>query len=235
MSAVRGRLRFEILRRDDHACRYCGATAPDVKLTIDHVVPASLGGTDAPANLVTACTSCNGGKASIAPDSAIVADVAADATRYAAALRAAIQEREEAFGALREAVSMFDVAWSQWSCGGLAIDRTPDWANTVERWVIGGLTVDELAAKIPLAMRSSIRQGGEWRYFCGVGWAMLTELQERARDIAGFGDEAPMDAGEFPGECTECTGPALDGLCAECSYHAGWRAALARLEEHEAA
>jgi len=30
--AVSKRLRFEILRRDDHACRYCGATAPEAKL-----------------------------------------------------------------------------------------------------------------------------------------------------------------------------------------------------------
>ena len=31
--AVSKRLRFEILRRDNHACRYCGQMAPDVKLT----------------------------------------------------------------------------------------------------------------------------------------------------------------------------------------------------------
>jgi 5-methylcytosine-specific restriction endonuclease McrA len=29
------RLRFEILRRDGHTCRYCGAQAPDVPLTVD--------------------------------------------------------------------------------------------------------------------------------------------------------------------------------------------------------
>ncbi|MEJ7724319.1 MAG: hypothetical protein WKF64_08445 [Ilumatobacteraceae bacterium] len=32
------RLRFEILRRDGHTCRYCGARAPDVPLTVDHVI-----------------------------------------------------------------------------------------------------------------------------------------------------------------------------------------------------
>lgn len=32
--AVSKRLRYEILRRDDHACRYCGDRAPDVKLTV---------------------------------------------------------------------------------------------------------------------------------------------------------------------------------------------------------
>jgi 5-methylcytosine-specific restriction endonuclease McrA len=89
---VKGRLRFEILRRDGHTCRYCGQSAPDVRLTVDHVVPESLGGADDPANLVTACTSCNAGKASIAPDSALVDDVAADALRYSRALALAIEE-----------------------------------------------------------------------------------------------------------------------------------------------
>jgi 5-methylcytosine-specific restriction endonuclease McrA len=53
--AVSKRLRYEILRRDNYACRYCGATAPDVKLNVDHVIPQSLGGSDKPDNLVTSC------------------------------------------------------------------------------------------------------------------------------------------------------------------------------------
>ncbi len=33
--AVSKRIRFEVMRRDGNACRYCGGMAPDVKLTID--------------------------------------------------------------------------------------------------------------------------------------------------------------------------------------------------------
>lgn len=40
--SVSKRLRFEVLRRDNHTCRYCGSSAPEVKLTIDHVVPVAL-------------------------------------------------------------------------------------------------------------------------------------------------------------------------------------------------
>lgn len=86
---VSRRLRFEILRRDGHACRYCGAMAPDVKLTVDHVIPVALGGSDEPPNLVTACVDCNNGKASVHPGSDLVADVAADALRWSRALAAA--------------------------------------------------------------------------------------------------------------------------------------------------
>lgn len=40
-------------------CAYCGA---EDKLTIDHVVPISRGGLDAPDNVVPACKSCNSSK-----------------------------------------------------------------------------------------------------------------------------------------------------------------------------
>jgi hypothetical protein len=85
--AVGQRLRYEILRRDNHACRYCGATAPTVKLNVDHVIPTSLGGSDKPDNLVTACADCNGGKTSSMPNAMTVEDVSRDAFRQAAELK----------------------------------------------------------------------------------------------------------------------------------------------------
>lgn len=81
--AVSKRLRYEILRRDNHACRYCGAAAPDVKLNVDHVIPTSLGGSDKPNNLVTSCADCNSGKTSSLPNAEPVADVDQEAFREA--------------------------------------------------------------------------------------------------------------------------------------------------------
>lgn len=40
-------------------CAYCGCTIPEDKLTVDHVIPVSKGGTDKFANLALACFSCN--------------------------------------------------------------------------------------------------------------------------------------------------------------------------------
>ncbi|MFE4420379.1 HNH endonuclease [Streptomyces sp. NPDC056817] len=62
--AVSKRLRYEILRRDRYTCRYCGASAPDAPMRVDHVTPVALGGTDHPSNLVAACEPCNSGKTS---------------------------------------------------------------------------------------------------------------------------------------------------------------------------
>lgn len=56
------RVRFQVLHRDRFTCQYCGARAPHVRLEVDHVVPRVRGGSDDPANLVTACFTCNQGK-----------------------------------------------------------------------------------------------------------------------------------------------------------------------------
>lgn len=59
------RVRFEVLKRDDFTCRYCGKRSPEVVLEVDHIVPVCDGGTDDPINLTTACWNCNRGKAGV--------------------------------------------------------------------------------------------------------------------------------------------------------------------------
>lgn len=51
--------RREVLRRDHHACQYCGSTR---HLTLDHVIPRSRGGLHTWDNVVAACASCNSRK-----------------------------------------------------------------------------------------------------------------------------------------------------------------------------
>jgi 5-methylcytosine-specific restriction endonuclease McrA len=46
----------------NNCCAYCGNSP--VFLTIDHVIPRSQGGTNAPSNLLPACKSCNESKGS---------------------------------------------------------------------------------------------------------------------------------------------------------------------------
>jgi hypothetical protein len=60
--AISKKSRFEVFKRDSFKCQYCGATAPDVLLHVDHINPVSKGGTNDITNLVTACQSCNLGK-----------------------------------------------------------------------------------------------------------------------------------------------------------------------------
>ncbi len=55
----RRNIRPHIFERDGNRCVYCGATE---RLSIDHKVPLSKGGTSETRNLVTACHSCNSAK-----------------------------------------------------------------------------------------------------------------------------------------------------------------------------
>lgn len=113
--AVSRRLRFEILRRDGHTCRYCGAKAPDVALTVDHVVPVTLGGSDDPSNLVTACDPCNSGKTSVPPGAELVAQVADDAIRWRRAIEQARMEYEAERQVVDELLEEFRVVWTNWT------------------------------------------------------------------------------------------------------------------------
>lgn len=60
--AIGSKMRFEILKRDNFTCLYCGRNPPEVKLHVDHIIPKAQGGKDVPENLKTACQDCNLGK-----------------------------------------------------------------------------------------------------------------------------------------------------------------------------
>ena len=57
-----------ILRRDRKTCQYCGEK--DGPMTVDHVIPRSLGGDESWGNLVCACASCNNKKGDRTPQEA---------------------------------------------------------------------------------------------------------------------------------------------------------------------
>lgn len=61
-TAIPKRIRFEVFKRDSFKCQYCGATAPDVLLEIDHIKAVASGGTNDITNLIVACQACNSGK-----------------------------------------------------------------------------------------------------------------------------------------------------------------------------
>jgi 5-methylcytosine-specific restriction endonuclease McrA len=62
--------RLKVLTRDSYTCMYCGVKPGISKLTLDHVMPKSRGGLDAPENLVAACKPCNNKKDNRTPEEA---------------------------------------------------------------------------------------------------------------------------------------------------------------------
>ena len=62
--------RSNVFMRDRYTCQYCGRTRRSYDLTLDHVVPRSLGGDSCWENLVTACRRCNIKKGNRTPEMA---------------------------------------------------------------------------------------------------------------------------------------------------------------------
>jgi len=60
--SISKKLRFEIFKRDSFKCQYCGQSAPEVLLHIDHIKPVANGGDNDITNLITSCVNCNQGK-----------------------------------------------------------------------------------------------------------------------------------------------------------------------------
>jgi hypothetical protein len=186
--AIPTRLRFEILKRDGYACRYCGATAPDVKLQVDHVRPEALGGRTEPENLVAACEECNRGKASTNPEDSLVADVLQASEDWATALELAHEEHARQRREVGVMVHAWDIeVWCQWTYtdGPLAgqVPALPgDWETTIERFLAAGLTLADLDECVRVAMKApNVRD--EFRYFCRVAWNRIDAIQERAAQI----------------------------------------------------
>lgn len=190
--AISKRLRFEILRRDGHRCRYCGAGADNgVELVVDHVLPEALGGKTESDNLVTACEPCNSGKASTVPDADQVAAVSQDAARWAAAIQAAAVEMLGERHATAEANEWFRTRWNRWVRSDGSNEPLPaDWADTIERFRSLGLPDQLLDDAICTTMP---RWGVEdrFRYFCGVAWGMVRDLQDRAQEVLTGPKPAP--------------------------------------------
>jgi len=51
--------RRNIFARDQNRCQYCGRRFPTSELSLDHVIPRSMGGKTVWENIVCACTGCN--------------------------------------------------------------------------------------------------------------------------------------------------------------------------------
>jgi hypothetical protein len=191
-TSVPKRVRYEVLRRDNHTCRYCGASAPDVKLTVDHVTPVVLGGTHEPNNLVAACQDCNAGKSSTSPGDKLVDDVKQDALRWSKAFDAILAER---FAAIRdESVQVkalekaFRAHWDDWTIGGKPVPLPSNYGQSLLQILKAGITQDIFEHFIDVAMNAKgVKVDDVFRYFCGCCYRLLKDAAD-----ATVGQEQPV-------------------------------------------
>jgi hypothetical protein len=189
--AVSKRLRYEVLRRDNFTCRYCGTTAEDgAKLTVDHVVPKSLGGLDVAENLVAACTDCNTGKSSSTPDAEFVKQVEEDAFEWKRTVKEALRKETREYPAVVAALEQFEDVWDSYHYGDdiyATVPRDRQWRDTVKTWLniltAGELEDDEavnmaLAVVLKIVPNVMARDGikDRWRYYCGAVWNKVRSM-----------------------------------------------------------
>lgn len=208
--AVTKRARYEVFRRDGHRCTYCGTSAEDgANLTIDHVTPVSLGGTDDPANLVTACRDCNAGKSSVPVDAPLVAAAAGAERKWKGAIAQAAQDAPVSLATPlpaprrgprktlprrvigeeddreRRIQDDFSAEWRRWKTSdGRTLPLPASWRGNIVGLVRSGLPLDEMLKFVEVAMNARTKGGDDskWRYFCGCCWRRIEQLQDRAEE-----------------------------------------------------
>lgn len=184
--AVTKRTRYEVLSRDGFTCRYCKAT--DVPLTIDHVLPVALGGSDKPDNLAAACRDCNAGKSSVAPGSATVAEVTDDDLRWAEAIRRAAVIAYDERPSIKH--DWFLQSWQRWDRDLTYLPS--DWGHSLDCWVDGGLPPEVIEDALDIALGNrGVTHRNVFAYMGGVARKKLEKLVADARQII---DEGGLDA-----------------------------------------
>ena len=178
--AVSKRTRFEVLRRDEYTCQYCGETAPNVTLHVDHVVPVALGGSDKPENLVAACKDCNIGKSSIQPDSPIVAAIGDRAADYALKAKSAGTLMRADYEEFEDFAYEFRELWGNYraTSTGEPIPLDPLWRKSIMQWWKAGVPIEAFGDAIDIAMaRGGVQHKDRFRYFAGVMWNLMDDYE----------------------------------------------------------
>ncbi|UGT65285.1 HNH endonuclease [Nocardia gipuzkoensis] len=172
-------------------------------LTVDHVVPVALGGSDDPSNLAAACKDCNAGKTSTSPDAPLVADIDAKAVQWAKAMQIVAQgravERDE-----REQISdhLLD-HWegnrpNRWNSS----DLPHDWMNSVMAFLEAGLELGDLEELMLIALNTRTATN-KWRYFCGCCWTRIRQAQEHAARIVSQWEQDESEGDDEDYEVSE--------------------------------
>jgi hypothetical protein len=187
--AISKRLRFEVLKRDGFKCHYChnGETL----ITVDHVIPRTLGGTDDPTNLVASCDDCNSGKTSTLPGGASVDGPGSDVIRWTRAMKRAAYLAREEHNEMARYREHFKAQWGQWH---FTADKSPiplpdDWTDSIDRFCAEGLP-DWMWNNIIRRAMGGV-SGNHFRHARDLARNKLYELQRRARaEFDGQPDES---------------------------------------------
>lgn len=178
--AISKRLRFEVFKRDQFQCQYCGRTPPSVTLEADHVVPRKHKGPDSVDNLVTSCADCNRGKAAVP-----LTEMPSSMVGRMAEMK---EKREQLvafndFLAEQEVFIQKQIDEIQEEYGSLY----PGWClkesfekGTLKRF-LRNLTVTEIKTALGIAYGRCRDEDKAIKYWCGICWNWIKDPSTKDR------------------------------------------------------
>lgn len=179
--SISKKIRFEVFKRDSFKCQYCGKSAPDVLLQLDHIKPVAKGGGNEILNLVTACEACNVGKSDRELDSSAVVTKA--------------RTQLEALQVRREQLEMM----SEW-LEGLRDVKEQSIETAIRTWqeLVPGFRVNERGKQ---SIRRAIRKFGFQELVEAMEIA-VDQYLEYADDGSVLGDSCEKAFKKVPGICS---------------------------------
>lgn len=176
--SISKKLRFEVFKRDNFTCAYCGKTPPEVVLEIDHICPKSKGGEDDINNLITACYDCNRGKGNtfldkipnkITENLEILKEKEEQLKEY----RKYIAKRNKR---INDDIDKIELIFQE--CYPNRIFNKKFREATLKRFLTQYFTVEDLIEYMAIACNSIAKNNNPEevvRYFCGICWNKIRE------------------------------------------------------------
>lgn len=167
--AITKKTRFELFKRDEFTCQYCGGTPPKSVLEVDHINPIFNGGDNNIDNLITSCFDCNRGKGS-----KLLSSV--PETIKQKALR--IAEQEEQIKEYNRMISnkrrrenrdidkieiVFKETYKDYAF-------LPSFKESIRINFLPYIPLDVIISSMSKAVSITRNQDGATKYFCGICW-----------------------------------------------------------------
>lgn len=166
------KLRFEVFKRDEFTCTYCGRKPPAVVLQVDHVIPVADDGPDTLENLATSCFDCNSGKSdralSVLPETAasradLLAEREEQEREFAKLLRARRKRQESTIEDIEKILLQ-----------GSDLVFTERFRISVKTF-LEQLSLDRVTLAAEMAYNRIHRPEPRLKYFCGICWKFIRE------------------------------------------------------------
>lgn len=168
------RMRFEVFKRDNFECQYCGRRPPKVPLEIDHIIPVSKNGKTTKDNLITACFDCNRGKSNIELDDVPRPLIETIERKKIAQLQyldyKKVLKKEQKI--IKDEINTIEFVY----CSSFAEYCFSDkFRITVKRFIktLGVAAVEEAMEKSCIKIHYDEQQ--VLKYFCGICWNIIRE------------------------------------------------------------